>query len=40
MLKKVKDIPPEILIVNGNRRQWLQNHPDFGVFLNNKKEEG
>lgn len=32
MLKKVKDIPPKILLVNGNRKQMLQNHPDFGAF--------
>ncbi|ARD94544.1 hypothetical protein [Lactococcus lactis] len=41
MFIKVKDIPPEILIINGNRKQWLQNHPDFGAFLDKKtKEEG
>ena len=36
MLEKVKDIPPEILIVNENRKQWLRNHPDFGAFLEQK----
>ncbi|MFR4203693.1 MAG: hypothetical protein ACLT12_03525 [Lactococcus lactis] len=41
MLEKVKDIPPKILIVNGSHKQWLQNHPDFGAFLNKTiKEEG
>ncbi|CAJ1225539.1 hypothetical protein LLWA12L8_FAMOGCFE_02188 [Lactococcus lactis] len=40
MLEKVKDIPPKILLVNSNRKQWLQNHPDFGAFLIIEKEEG
>ncbi|MDO6178216.1 hypothetical protein [Lactococcus lactis] len=41
MLEKVKDIPPKILLINGNRKQMLQNHPDFGAFLDKKiKEEG
>lgn len=39
MLEKVKDIPPEILIVNGNRKQWLRNHPDFGGFLEQKNKK-
>ncbi|MGF7496203.1 hypothetical protein ABUK63_09485 [Lactococcus lactis] len=40
MFIKVKDIPPKILIINGNRKQWLQNPPDFGAFLIIEKEEG
>lgn len=40
MFIKVKDIPPKILIINGNRKQWLQNRPDFGAFLIIEKEEG
>ena len=40
MFIKVKDIPPKILIINGNRKQWLQNDPDFGAFLIIEKEEG
>ncbi|WP_272938647.1 hypothetical protein [Lactococcus lactis] len=40
MFIKVKDIPPKILIINGNRKQLLQNHPDFGAFLIIEKEEG
>lgn len=39
MLEKVKDIPPEILIVNGNRKQWLRNHSDFGAFLEQKNKK-
>lgn len=40
MFIKVKDIPPKILIMNGNRKQWLQNHPDFGAFFNYRKRGG
>ena len=27
---------PQILLVNGSRRQMLQNHPDSGAFTEDK----
>lgn len=36
MLEKVKDIPPEILMVKGNRKQWLRNRTDRGAFTEYK----
>ena len=30
---------PQILLVNGSRRQMLQNHPDSGAFTEDKIKE-
>lgn len=30
---------PQILLVNGSRRQMLQNHPDSGAFTEDKMKD-
>lgn len=39
MLEKVKDIPPEVVMVNGNRKQSLRNRTDSGAFTEDKIKE-